>query len=32
MPEKHILIALTNAKDGCDNEFNEWYTERTLLT
>ena len=30
MPEKHLLIALTNARDGRDDEFNDWYTKRHL--
>jgi hypothetical protein len=30
MPEKHILLALTNAVEGREDEFNDWYTHRHL--
>jgi hypothetical protein len=30
MPQKHILLALTNALPGRDDEFNEWYTRQHL--
>lgn len=30
MRQKHILIALTNAVEGRDDEFNDWYTNRHL--
>lgn len=30
MRQKHILIALTNAVEGQDDAFNDWYTNRHL--
>ena len=30
MPQKHILLALTNAVEGREDEFNDWYTHRHL--
>ena len=30
MTEKHILLALTNAVEGREDEFNDWYTNRHL--
>jgi hypothetical protein len=30
MPRRHILLVLTNAVEGRDDEFNDWYTNRHL--
>ena len=27
---KYVMVALTNAKDGRDEEFNEWYTDQHM--
>jgi hypothetical protein len=29
--ENNIMVVLTNAVDGRDDEFNEWYTKRHLI-
>ena len=30
MTEKHLFVVLTNAVDGKDDAFNDWYTNRHL--
>lgn len=30
MPKKHLFVVLTNAVDGMDEAFNDWYTNRHL--
>ncbi|MBF9033341.1 hypothetical protein HKCCE2091_03740 [Rhodobacterales bacterium HKCCE2091] len=30
MRERHVFVVLTNARDGRDDEFNDWYTNRHI--
>lgn len=30
MPEKHVFVVLTNAVEGREHEFNDWYTNQHL--